>query len=162
MSKDGVFSGPYFLVIGLNAEKYLFSLRSLSDILLVFIYFIRTYYSIYFYHVLFFSSADNSLYLFFALSLSLSLSLNLSFHFYNILWLYLVLFLCFFDNKLFHSFFIYNKENHNDPLFSFKFEFFVILIALIFANIPKMNSIIASFNRNNSNITNHSKDMAHI
>ena len=137
---------------------YLFSLQSLSDILLVFVYFIRTYYNIYFYHVLFLSSADNSLYLVFALSLSL----NLSFHFYNILWLCLVLFLCFFDNKLFHSFFIYNRENHNDPLFSFKFEFFIILIALIFANIPKMNSIIASFNRNNSNIINHSKDMAHI
>ena len=140
-----------------SQKNYSFSFK--KDIHLVFVSFLHTYHKIYFLHILslYFFLPQVILCFYFLLALLMFL-----YYLFNIFWLYLVLFLCFFDNKLFHSFFIYNKENHNDPLFSFKFEFFVILIALIFANIPKMNSIIASFNRNNSNITNHSKDMAHI
>ena len=80
--------------------------RYFFDILLAFVYFLYTYYNIYFCHIIFyFFHLQIILYTYFLLSLSLSLSLLIPlYHFYNIIWLYLVLFLCFFDNKLFHSF----------------------------------------------------------
>ena len=109
----------------------------------------------------FFFSSDNS-YTYFLLSppsslspcLSLSLSLLISlYHFYNILWSYLVLFLCFFDNKLFHLFL-----NIIEIIMTHFFLFFFFsLFCIIFAHIPKINSKITSFNRNNcSIIENHS------
>ena len=76
------------------------------DILLIFAYFLQTYYDTYFFHILFmfFSSSDNSLYLFFALLLILF------YYFCNNLLPCLVSHLYFFDNKFYHSFFIYNKK----------------------------------------------------
>ena len=89
-----------------------------------------------------------------SLPVSLSLSLLISlYHFYNILWSYLVLFLCFFDNKLFHLFL-----NIIEIIMTHFFLFFFFsLFCIIFAHIPKINSKITSFNRNNcSIIENHS------
>ena len=75
-----------------------------ENIVLNFSYRLQTSYDIFFFHTLFsyfFSSSDNSLYLFFALSLLIILS-----HFHNNPLLCLKSLLCFFDNKLFHSYFI--------------------------------------------------------
>ena len=116
---------------------------------LVFIYFLQTYYNIYFCLILFFyffPSSDNSLYLSFALSLSLNL-----YHFDNIPWLYLV----FFSFSLIISFFthIYILLKKIIMIHFFIYvRIFHCISCNIFALIPKMNSIITSFNRNNSNI----------
>ena len=50
-------------------------------------------------------------------------------YFCNNLLPYLKLFLYFFPNKLSHSIFILRKY-YNDPFFSFRLEFFIMLIAL--------------------------------
>ena len=67
-------------------------------------------------------SSDKVLYLFFACSLNTSLL------FYNIPLLYIILFLCFFDNKLFHSF-LYNVKKIMIGHFFKKSECFIIFIA---------------------------------
>ena len=77
---------------------------------------------------IFFSSSDNSLYLFFALSLSLLIILC---YFHNSLLLCLKSLLCFFDNKLSHSPFIYSEKNfYKIPFLSFKSELVIKVIAL--------------------------------
>ena len=68
-------------------------------------------------------------FLFSFLYLFIACSLNLSLLFNNIFWLYLVLFLCFFDNKIFLLIFIYNKNLYSNLLFSFRLELFVMFIA---------------------------------
>ena len=44
------------------------------------------------------------------------------------------------------------KKSYNNPHFLFMSEFSIMFIASFFAHMPKMNSIITSFNRNNRNI----------
>ena len=48
--------------------------------------------------------------------------------FHNNILLYLVLHLCFFDNKSTHSFFIYSK-NYKTPFLSIKLELFIMITA---------------------------------
>ena len=108
------------------ASRYFF------NIILVLIYFLQTYFCTYFFHTL-------SLYLFlFQITLCTCFLFALLIFlccFHNILLFYLVLFLCFLDNKLLHYFFLYNEK---------------YIYCIIFAYIPKVNSIIISFNRRNS------------
>ena len=64
------------------------------------------------------------------------------------------------------------KKIYIAPVFSFKLELFIMLIALFLLIYQKLNSVIIPFSRNNSNIIkihnlfalnhdNHCKDMAH-
>ena len=77
------------------------------DILLAFVSFLQAYYDICFSHILCFcfSILQISVYIYFLLDHLTSL-----YHFDNNLLLYLVSLLCFSDNKLNHSLFIYNKK----------------------------------------------------
>ena len=82
-------------------------------------------------------------------------------YFYNNIFLYLIWFMCFFDNTLLHSFLYIMKKNYNNPFLSFKSLCFIQMFHLnhihyvyciIFVEIAKMNFIINSFNRSNSNM----------
>ena len=141
------------------------------DILLVFVSFLQTYYDIYSSHILFlfFSSLDKILYL------SLACSLNLFYHFHNNLLLYLVSCLGFFDNKLnqhfqwncIHSFLYVIKKLQNTDFIN-QIRTIHYFNYIIFAHIPKTNSVSTSLNNiiENSqhfalNHDNHCKDMVH-
>ena len=78
---------------------------------------------------LFLSSSDRFLYV------SLACSFSLFYYFYNNLLLYLIIFLCFLDNKLHMYFqgirpFYIIKKNYNTPFLSIKLEFFIRIFAL--------------------------------
>ena len=97
---------------------------------------------------------DNSL--FFILSFHL-LQINFCnylcfYRLHNNLSLYLVSSLCFFDNKLCSSFFMYNKKNYKTPILSIKLELFIMIIASPKVNSPKVNSTSTFFNISNSKI----------
>ena len=119
------------------------------DILLAFVSFLQAYYDICFSHILCFcfSILQISVYIYFLLDHLTSL-----YHFDNNLLLYLVSLLCFSDNKLNHSLFIYNKKNYKTPFLLTKLELLIIVYCIIIAHIPKVNSISTSFNINNSKI----------
>ena len=101
-------------------------------ILLIFASFLQTYYNTYLSRILSFCfyllQISFYIYLFLALLIFI-------YYFYNNLLLYLVLFLCFFDNKWCYSFFIYNekqkliKQNYKTLILSFRLELFIMLIA---------------------------------
>ena len=92
-----------------------------------FVSFLQTYYGICSFHVLSFYIC--LLQISFCIYLLLAL-LTFFNHFHNTLLLYLVSRLCFFDNKLCYSFFVYNKKNYKTPILSNKLELFIMLIAL--------------------------------
>ena len=96
----------------------------------------------------FFSSLDNSLYLFFLFSI-VRILLILLCCFHNNLLLHLILFLCIFGNEFVDSFLYRLKKDYNGLLFSFMFKFFMIFIALFLLIYQKR--ILTSFKRNNSN-----------
>ena len=117
------------------------------DILLILAYFLQACYDIYFFHslVLYFFVLLIILYINFLLDLLFCL-----FYFYNSLLLYLILSIYFFDNKqLCHSFLYIIKKLITIQFFHLSQSF---LLYLLHHDIPKINSIIASFNRNNSKI----------
>ena len=128
------------------------------DILLVF-FFLQTQYDIYFFHILsfyFFLFQIN-----FCIYLLLALLIFI-YHFHDNLLLYLVsIYLCFFDNNFshwsftqwncIHSFLYIIKKIQHAPFF---IQIIIIhyVYCIIFAHLPKVNSVITSFNGNNSNI----------
>ena len=76
------------------------------DIILIFASFLQTYFDIYFFHILSFSLylLQISFFIYFLLA-----PLAFFYHFHSNLLLYLALFLCFFDNKLYYPF-SYNEK----------------------------------------------------
>ena len=96
------------------------------DILLIFASFLQTYYDICFFHILSFSFylLEISFYIYFLLALLVFL-----YHFYDNILLYLVLFLCSFDNKFSYSFSCIKKKNYKIPFLSIKLELFINLFA---------------------------------
>ena len=96
------------------------------DILLVFAFLLQTYYDICFFHIFWFwiFLLQISFYIHILLALLFFL-----YRFYNNLLIILVSLLCCFDNKLFHSFFIYRKQNYKMPILSIKLELSIMLIA---------------------------------
>ena len=84
---------------------------------------------------IFFSSSDNSLYLFFALSVLIILC-----YFHDDPLPCLKSLLCFFDNKLFHSFFIYDeKKLYKAPFLSLKLELAIMVIVSFLLIYQKWN-----------------------
>ena len=96
------------------------------DILLVFVFFLQTYYDICFFQI--FSFHFYLLQISFVIYHLLALLIFL-YRFHNNLLPYLVSHLCFFDNKFSHSFFIHNNKNYKTPILSIKLELFIKLIA---------------------------------
>ena len=76
------------------------------DILSIFASFLQAYYDIYFFRILSFSLylLQISFYIYFLLA-----PLAFLYHFFSNLSLYLIFFLCFFDNKLYYPF-LYNEK----------------------------------------------------
>ena len=109
---------------------------------LIFVYFLQTYY-IHFFHILFF------FYLFtlqinFCIYLLLAL-LFFRYHFHNNLVLYLVSLLCFFDNT-------FSQKQLQNTLFINRIRIIHYVNCIVFAHIPKVSSVSTSFNINNGSI----------
>ena len=96
------------------------------NILSVFVSFLQTYYDIYFFHVLFLNCFHFQI--IFCIYL-LHYLLILFCYFPNIFLLCLVSQLYFFHNML--LIFKYNKRNYNNPLFSFRLQLFIMIIAFL-------------------------------
>ena len=152
-----------------------FSCGNFFGILLIFVYFLETYFYIYFFNILFSFIFLHQiiLYLFHACTF------NLFCYHYNIFWLCLILFFCFFDNKqfchhlfyhlirhsIYHLFFRYNEkiitthffhsdqnsllylQHHLCPYTQNKFQIRILyyIYSIIFAHIPKINSRLEFF-----------------
>ena len=126
-------------MIHYHIETFLLHYKDFN-ILLSSVLFRQTYYDICFFHIPFFKSylLQISFYIYLLQALSIFL-----YCFHNNLMLYLVLLLCFSDNKSCHSFFIYNKKKYNKtPILSIRLEL----------SIMKVNSVSTTFNINNGNI----------
>ena len=104
-----------------------------------------TYYDICFFHIL--SFCFLLLQISFCIYLLLALLIFL-YRFHNNILLYLVSHLCFFDNTFSHSFFVHSKKNYKTPFLSIRIVYYVNCI--IFADIPKKNSVGTFININNS------------
>ena len=102
----------------------IFCLIFLFGILLIFASFLQAYYDIYFSHILSFSFyiLQISFYIYILLTLLIFLYLFRS----NLL-LYLILFLCFFENKLYYSFL------YNAPFLSIKLELVIKILLYVFS-----------------------------
>ena len=74
----------------------------------------------------------------------------LLYHFHDNLLLCLISFLCFFDNKFFYPILSLIKKFIMIYFFHLKVRSFHYVYCIIFSYVPKMNSIITSCNRNNS------------
>ena len=122
---------------------------SVFGIFLVFFYLLQAYFCKYFFHIflfLFFSSLDNSFYLF------LDCSCNLSCYFQSIILLVLITFFYFLYNKYFkYSSFIYKKKIII-AYFFIQIKILHYVYDIISTRVLKMNSAIISFNRSNCNI----------
>ena len=118
------------------------------DILLVFVSSLQTFYDIYFFQILFFYffplQINFCIYLFLCLLIFLS-------HFHNNLLLYLVLHICFLIITCINHFLYTNKKIQN-TVFINQIRIVHYANRIIFAHIPKVNSVSISFNISNSNI----------
>ena len=135
------------------------------EILLVFVYLPQIYFYIYTFQILFLHLFLHQIiiYIYFDIFLALFLccvyNIFFAFSFPPSSWerLVLAISLCFLIISI-HFLYVDNKKIvicfYNDSLFSFNsFKFFILFMAsYLFIYLPKMNSIIVSFNRNNCNI----------